>query len=620
MVKMINLVIIILCLTFSLSGCTIKENQLVILENSNKANTAPHNIKDWQFETMSQKIIIEKNKEVIQKIDQNLMPIIISPDYSTVFAYKNLADTKYDDINSMVITGNMVQPMELFSIKVPSASKKSIGKFLTIKSYQFNSEGNKLAFIDGEDNVYIYNLETEQLQKILEKYKYRKFSNVVWSRDGKRLMFDSRMIFDIASKEFVSIAADSYTPFIKRNYSGNTYIVEMKNNKYDNIVALYNFDNRSYTQIADGIYMDSDNASVIYTLDLMLGLKIVNLETLESKILENGPIYCANILKSTGDIIYTTANPDFLDDDRYLLVMVDPETMTKIVKPLYTPTYYLSPAEDNIFFVSNYGKNEILCDLSSFKIEQNIVKKDDDNLSKIKSVILKMFQLDYNFAGSFEEYEKEAKKIYTNTNYPIPQEALNNKLTDFKRFNMPLPTMQKEAYIPPVLTFDSIVIKNNTASINIGRFFINSIELVKVGNNWLITGFSTHPESYEVREVRSIVQSHINDILAGNKSKALKYWDSKEDSEFIKGNRKIVENIINIKNKIKIEIGEIELWAMSEPHRAESPASATEARVKVTISDGNNINRYKVIVTRKNRDKFIIKSWDADPLSVSQLN
>lgn len=124
MVKMINLVIIILCLTFSLSGCTIKENQLVILENSNKANTAPHNIKDWQFETMSQKIIIEKNKEVIQKIDQNLMPIIISPDYSTVFAYKNLADTKYDDINSMVITGNMVQPMELFSIKVPSASKK----------------------------------------------------------------------------------------------------------------------------------------------------------------------------------------------------------------------------------------------------------------------------------------------------------------------------------------------------------------------------------------------------------------------------------------------------------------------------------------------------------------
>lgn len=432
-------------------------------------------------------------------------------------------------------------------------------------------------------------------------------------------MFDSRMIFDIASKEFLSIAADSYTPFIKKNYSGNTYIVEMKNNKYDNIVALYNFDNRSYTQIADGIYMDSDNTSVLYTLDYMQGLKTVNLKTLESKTIEDGPVYCANILKSTGDIVYTTTNPDFQDDDRYILTIVNPDTMIKRVKPLYTPTYYLSPAEDKIFFISNYGENEILCDLSNFDIKQKIIKKDDDSLSKIKSVILKMFQLDYHFTGNYEEYEKEAKKVYTNTYYPVPQEALSNKLTDFKRFNMPLPSMQKEPYVPPILTFDSITIKNNNASINIGRFFINSIELVKIDGNWFIAGFSTHPESSEIREIRNVVQNHINDILAGNKAKTLKYWESTEDSEFLKNNRKIVENIINLKDKIKIEIGEIELWAMSEPHRAESPGSATEARVKITVKDGDNINRYKITLSRKNKDKFIIKSWDTDPLSISQL-
>lgn len=403
------------------------------------------------------------------------------------------------------------------------------------------------------------------------------------------------------------------------NYSGNTYIVEMKNNKYDNIIALYNFDNRSYTQIADGIYMDSDNTSLLYTLDFMQGLKTVNLKTLESKTIEDGPVYCANILKSTGDIIYTTINPDFQDDDRYLLTIVNPDTMAKKFKPLYTPTYYLSPAEDKIFFISNYGENEILGDLTNFDIKQKIVKKDDDSLSKIKSVILKMFQLDYHFTGSYEEYEKEAKKIYTNTYYPVPQEALSNKLTDFKRFNMPLPSMQKEPYIPPMLTFDSISIKNNNASINIGRFFINSIELVKIDDSWFIAGFSTHPESSEIREIRNLVQNHINDILAGNKEKALKYWESTEDNEFLKNNRRIVENIINLKGKIKIEIGETELWAMSEPHRAESPISATEARVKVTITDGNNINRYKIILSRKNKDKFVIKSWDTDPLSVSQL-
>ena len=108
------------------------------------------------------------------------------------------------------------------------------------------------------------------------------------------------------------------------------------------------------------------------------------------------------------------------------------------------------------------------------------------------------------------------------------------------------------------------------------------------------SGFSTHPESGEIREIRNIVQNHINDILAGNKTRALKHWESTEDNEFLKNNRRIVENLIGLKDKIKIEIGEAELWAMSEPHRAESPASATEARVKITVKDGNNINRYKI--------------------------
>ena len=328
-----KLFVVVLCLALSLSGCTIKENELVILESSNKSNSTPENIKDWQFETMSQKIILEKNREALKKIDENLMPITISPDYSTVFAFKNLIDEKSDIANSMVIIGNMIQSIELFCVKVPNGSKKSLGKFLSIKSYQFDGEGNQIAFIDGEDNVYIYNLETEQLQKVLEKYKYRKFSSISWSRDSKRLMFDSRMIFDIASKEFVSIATDSYTPFIKRNYSGNTYIVEMKNNKYDNIVALYNFDNRSYTQIADGIYMDSDNTSLLYTLDYMQGLKTVDLKTLESKTIEDGPVYCANILKSTGDIVYTTINSNFQVMIDYLLTIVNPDTMAKKINP-----------------------------------------------------------------------------------------------------------------------------------------------------------------------------------------------------------------------------------------------------------------------------------------------
>jgi len=592
----------------------------VILDNHNESNNKPSGIENWQFEATSQKDIIDKNKELLKKIDDSLMPIIVSKDYTSVFAIKNLIDQKSDELNSKVITGNMIQQIELFFIRPSTGTKKNLGKFLTIKDFQFDEEGNQLAFIDGEDNVFIYNIENEQLKKVLTKYKYRNFSSISWSVDGKRLMLDSRMVFDIASKEFISIATDSYTPFIKKHYNDNTYIVEMKNDKYDNIVALYNLDNRSYTQVADGQYMDSDNTSILYTTDYLQGLQIVNLKTFESKEIEKGPVYRANILKSTGDIIYTTTNPFFEDDNRYLLVTINPETMSKRVQRLCTPTYYLSPAEDKLFFISNFSENEISYNLINDSPELNIVKKEDSDLSKIKSIVLKMFQLDYNFSGSYEEYEKEAKKLYANISYPVPQEALNNKLTDFKRFNMPLPGIQKEPYIPPTLYFDSIIIKNSYASINIGRFFINAMELVKIDDDWFIVGFSTHPESQEVQEIRNIVQSHIKDILEGEEAKALRYWTSDEDNEFNKNNCKIVKNLINIKDKIKTEIGEIELWAMSDPHRAESPASATEARVKITVEYDNNINKYKVTLSRKYQEEFTITSWDTDPLSVSQLH
>lgn len=614
-----RLLILLLCSITLLSSCAIKENELVIIDNKeNSKNSVSDKLKDWQIDLVSQKVQVEKNKEAIAQIDENIIPITISPDHNIVIGYNNIEDETTDERNSMIIAGNMVQYMDLFSYNIASSTKKSLGKYMSIKSHQFDPKGKQWAFIDGEDNVYIYNMENERLVKVIEKYNYREFNTICWSRDSKRLMLDNRMIFDIASREFVSIAADSYTPFIRMGFSNNTFITEMKNNKYENIIALYNFDNKSYTQIADGYYKDSDNTNLIYTVDLLQGLKIVNLKTLESKTIEEGPVYCANILKSTGEVVYTTLNTNF-NDERYLLIKINPENMVKQVFPLCTPTYYLSPSEDRLNFISNYSENSITIDLESFKVIKTINKEDNEDLRKIKSVILKMFLLDYNFNGSFEEYEVEAKKIYTNTDYPLPQEALNNKLTDFKRFNTPLPSFQKEAYIPPSLSFDTITIKNNKASVNIGRFFINSIELVKIDKDWFITGFSTHPESKEISQIRSIVKKHIDDILAGNKAEALSYWEGMEESEYVENNRNIVENLINNRDKIIIEIGETELWAMSDPHRAESPGSATEARTKIIIKDGKNINKYKIVLSRMHRDGFTIKSWDSDPLSVSQL-
>jgi hypothetical protein len=304
---------------------------------------------------------------------------------------------------------------------------------------------------------------------------------------------------------------------------------------------------------------------------------------------------------------------------RYLLVKVNPSTMIKTTVKLDSPTFYMSPAEDELYVISSYRENNIEIDTRNLKLNQNSIMYDNADMYGIKTTLLKMFQLDYSLSDTYEKYENKAKEIYTNTYDPLPQEALENKLVDFKRFNMPIPTIQKEDHIPPTIFFDQINVTGNKASMNLGLYYINSIEMVKNGERWYITGFSTHSSSKEVADITSIVKKHLNDIEAKNTDEAVKYWVAKEDSDYRAGQRKIVENLIKDADKLTFEIGEIELWSLSDPHRAESPDRSTLAKVKVLINDGNNTVKYKLVLSRQYKQQFEIDSWNTDPLSISQL-
>jgi hypothetical protein len=68
-----------------------------------------------------------------------------------------------------------------------------------------------------------------------------------------------------------------------------------------------------------------------------------------------------------------------------------------------------------------------------------------------------------------------------------------------------------------------------------------------------------------------------------------------------------------------MEIGEIELWSLSEPHRAESAQTALEAKVKIVVTTKSNIQKYKLVLSKSDKGSFTIESWSIDPLSISQL-
>ena len=602
-----------------LSGCAIKQGHLVVIDDKSQSETQQDKSLYEHLNVEFRKFPIEKYVEAVGKVGADLKPLAVSPDYSMVLAYQTTGSSIADTANSRVVIGNMVQEINLYVVFTGSGESKSLGKYLSLKDFRFDETGKSLAFIDGSSNIFMYNSITGQLQKLVSAEKWNSYYNLSWSKDSKSLIINTRMEFDIASKEFISIAVDSYTPFIKSKFSDNSYIVQMKNDDYNDMIAFYDFSKKSFTSIANGIFIDSDNSSVIYTKDFMSGLNVVNLKTLESKSIENAPIYCSYIMKSTGDILYTTLNNDLDSRFRYLLVKINPTSMTRTTAKLSTPTFYMSPAEDKLYFISGYSENSIEVNAKDLRVYQNNLGNDDTDMYGIKTTLLKMFQLDYKFNDTYEKYENKAKEIYTNSYDPLPQEALENKLVDFKRYNMPIPTHQREDHIPPTIYFDQLSVSSTKASVNLGLYYINSIEMIKTGEKWYITGFSTHSASAEVNAINAIVRKHLNDIKFKNRDEAVKYWIASEDNEFRSAQRKIVEDLIKNADKLTFEVGEIELWSLSDPHRAESADRSTNAKVKVIIHDGSNTMKYKLVLSRQYKQQFEIESWNTDPLSISQL-
>lgn len=614
-----KLILIFLVIIALLSGCTVKQGQLVVIENESPGEIRQDKSIYEHLSEESRVFPIDKYKEAISKIEAGMIPLAVSPDYSMVVAFQPTGNTAPDITNRRVVIGNMVQEINLYICATENGESKSLGKFLSIKDFHFDETGNSLAFIDGNSNIYIYSNITGQLQKLVTAEKRDAYNSLSWSKDSKSLMINSRMEFDIASREFISIAVESYTPFIRSKFMDNSYIVQMKNNEYNDMIALYDFSTKEFTSIANGIYTDSDNSYLLYTKDYMSGLNAVSLKTLESKSINNGPIYCSYIIKSTGDIIYSTINNNLDSSYRYLLVKVNPNTMTEISISLDSPTFYMSPAEDKLYVVSSHSSNSIEIDPKDLRIHRIENMKEDMDLYGIKTTLLKMFQLDYNFNETYEKYETIAKEIYINTYDPLPQEALENKLIDFKRYNMPIPTHQREDHIPPTIYFDQLNITDQKASMNLGLYYINSVEMFKQDGNWYITGFSTHSASGEIASVTSIVKKHLNNIKNKRIDESVKYWTAKEDTEYLAAQRKIVEELIDGADELTFEVGEIEFWSLSDPHRAESADRSTYAKVKILIDDGNKITKYKLILSRQYKQQFEIDSWNADPLSISQL-
>jgi len=617
--KMLGLLLCIFSLV--LSGCAIKQNQLVIIDSSQDANVSiGDNINIGKIDKTKITNDMQKSETLLQNIDSETIPLCFNPNYSLLASMQMAKNKSSDEINRRVISGNYYQYINLFITSTENGKRTLIGQFLNPKDFSFDESGNSFAFVDGSNCVYIYSSVTNQLKTIVEGKKSYTHKSVSWSKDGNRIIVDNRSVYDVASGQLISVAVDSYMPFIRKNFGEDFYLVTMKNNDYQDMLSLYDYRTKSFKSLTNGVYCDSNYMSLLYFKNDNKALALLNLRTLENLTIEKSQVYSAAILKQSGNIVYTVQNENQDSFKRYQLVIYSPETKQKIRYDIESPSFYLSPASDKLTFMPAYSESRLVKETKAFTNTSYMYQNDEANLNEIKCLVTEMFDLDYNFVGSYPQYEKKAREIYANSYDPLPQEALENKLLDFKRYNDPIPPNQKKFGLPTEIIYNEFVLSGNRASIKVDNYWTNSIELEKISGKWRIIGFSTHPNSIALARVRFTVSNHLLNIKNRNKKLSFRYWSDEKYSNFSDDQIKLVETIMEESQKYSIAIGEVEFWNSIDAHRADDPNTADTAKVKIIFHSVSNDMINKLILKKNESGNFEIYSWDIDPKKVSQLN
>ena len=610
-----------LLICFTITGCTIKQNQLVVLETSDSGNISTgNNIDIGKIDKSRITNDVQKSETLLENLDKATIPLIFNNNYSLLASMEFGKNKTSDEINKKVISGNFYQFVNIYINNIENGKKVLIGEFLSPKDYSFDEGGNNFAFVDGNNNVYIYNVILEQLKMIVEGKKSYNHSTVSWSKDGSRIVVDNRSVYDVASCQLISVAVDSYTPFILKNFGADFYLVSMRSNDYQDMLSLYDYKSRSFKTLTNGVYSDSDFMSLLYIRNDNKALSLLNLKTMENQIIERNPVYSSAILKQNGSIVYTIQNKNQDSFKRYQLVVYSPETKQRTKFDIETPSFYLSTSSDKLTFISAYSDSRLIKETKVFSNTSYLYQYDDADLNEIKNVISKMFILDYSYIGDFAGYEKLAKAIYSNSYDPLPQEALENKLLDFKKFNQTLPPTQKKFGLPYEISYNEISVNKNKASIKIDNYWTNSVELEKMSGKWKIVGFSTHPDSVSLAKIRYTVSGHLSDIKGKVDHEALRYWSDEKYSNFSDDQIKLVKSIMSSAEKYSISIGEIEFWNSLDDHRSDNVSLSDVARVKILFHSVNKDMKYKLILKKNSSGNFEIFSWNTDPLSISQLN
>lgn len=519
---------------------------------------------------------------------EQMIPLTITSDLKYYVAYK-VRNESMEPENELILIGMPRQLVDLYLVDLEENKAVKIGKTEFAISYAWSEDGKLLSLVSHK-SVKILDIGTGSLTEVPMKYETDRVYNTNWGADNRTLYIHLDTVanyyaYDSFSKEMVKTRG-GFTDgdVVYRGKSGGK-ILTSKGERVGTAKGLYlGALPEKLLYADDAIIHDTNQSGILVSYESSNSgdsaryiLEVYDTDTGESRILyDEGNIHSAwkifkaSYLKTTGDVIYTTFETDG-NGVKYLLVRIRQDgkkTVFQVPSPLYTVT----PGESILHFAVFKEGDSCFMDTKSFMFTDDAQSKEFKN-SEIRNLMFRALDI---YSSETPDIAK-IKQVFINSYDNIPQEALENILLEAEKT---LYWKFTRLEIGKDITM-TVKMKDNgsRAAVVLNKLYSRSPhELVKKEDKWYITGLSTWPESNVRNDVYKACIRYIeNEIKTGK-----------------------VKDKINTPFS-KIEVGEIELWAMSMPHRAVYPdAYAKEARVKliVTLEDGST-KKYMAYFTRR---------------------
>ncbi|HAG08864.1 MAG TPA: hypothetical protein DCK87_04775 [Desulfotomaculum sp.] len=521
-----------------------------------------------------------------------------------------------DEINGLnVIAGDYTRKVNIYKMSLDNGQKTMIVQGIPFISLaKISLDGKYLALMSGGE-LRLLQLSSEKLTGNIGSPP--NLTHFGWSPDGKKIyteneVFPNNIIYSVESgqKRF-PYEQGPEEPFYKASYKiaqGKEVFVgtDMAADKYGNempVTVILDKNQNIKRTLSIGRVRDIFKNNIIQVgkegFELLF---IPNYETWRQKILSEDYIYqCA--FTPDGDVIYTTKGK-IKENPCYSLNLFDPKNNRQKTVEVSGPHFCLWPDRRYIDICGYREERLSLPDLKQ-------VKHKDRNLytgEKARIIAALYHASDVYFKNFYRKNEpkklgKELEKYFVNTSYPVPQEAL----FDVHQELIHRSSSETHRYHIIHGTLEDLKINGGRASVKAGFVtesdygswsFISAFEMIKINNNWYITGLATFPESGERKRVMSVVQKFID---GAEKGKMYYFQDEKSNVLY----KKII--------KKKIKIGQVQFWSLSEPQLASNAGNAAYAKVYLDVED----KRYKLLVKKnsfRNVERWYIERLDDERL------